>query len=1137
MRVTWRAALHALLVRRYPDARDLRRLVEHHLNELAADLPPEAPAKRLADAVIDAAKSHGCVPDLLSALRDAGDDDEALAQIVADYLVGTADPGLAQKRGDYAAHALRVARRPPLEELLGYLLDIRDFDLERVFIPLTARPPAPPAPPAAPPANGPADARLRPSPGPAVAVTDLWPAQEPWLLLVGEPGSGKSILTRWLTAQIARCSDRDRIPVRIELRRYAAWAAERPPERRSFSRFVEETHREDGIPLASELPWLALAGHVVWLIDGLDEVSDPVLRSDCAARIAALRRRGGLALVTSRPRGVTSELALLEEAGLARRELCPLDDPQIHELHTRWHEASLLDDHARARVCARIPDLRELMRSPLVATLILVLARHGEIPRTRQRLLAEVLALVVDRWPKHRDLQFDAHARGEFLRHLAWSMLTAREHGNDNLIDRAALLRTTRDFLRRCTPNLARGVVETQADRLTGELVTQVHVLADLGGGHYGFAHRSFLEFYAADALADAHHDGDRGDIFATRWRAPAWSEVLQMTCGLLAERACALAALALARVFAALPSFDSSQLVAASEFTVRALAEVDDLAANFLHICDRLTDLWIALEPLGGLDLRGLAAALRTIGPRWPAAARLLAHVRATGGRATVYGISEGPGLSSSGPMPAPTVSLALAVATADQRPSFLRQLARWPGALTHVTDALLALGPWTPGERDLLAATFGQHGWDWDERVLDALGDLAGSALEAAVADQLKRSGEFARISAAVTLLSSSALRPTAVQVLCELSPSPDTREDPFYHGLFTRLHAAFRRLDVPAARGLATALRTSGSPGLRAVVELWLAAAGDDEATGSFTTLLRSADPIARMAANWALAQSDLPDAVDRVLAQIGDDLGCLELVWAVEHCAVVAEQRGRWALAEALWRHLADAGRWSPSSRWRGVAMLLRRPAWRAEGLARLPRVDLELPPNSPNMDTALRALVEHDDGPALLRDLLAGDPHRRRLDVLPPAPHLILIDPDTLCRRFIAQVLLEHDPSDAAARGELRAQAEVSTNRHDQHVLAHLMRRLGLPRADWEALARKIPSHVPDPISRCAAAILLGDRDELQRLADAASPATAPEPGTAPLGNLAGVSVLAATLLRCESLRARLGSVTARDQSS
>jgi len=479
--VTWRPALHALLVRRYPDARALRRLVELHLNDLAADLPPEASAKRLAGDVIAAAEAHGRVPDLLSALRDAGDDD-ALGQVVAPYLVETEDPALAQHRRDYAAHARRVAHRPPVEEMLGDLLDIPDFDLERVFIPLTARLPAPPAPST----GGSDEPRPLPPPAPAVPVTDLWPAREPWLLLVGEPGSGKSILTRWLTAQLAR--DGDRIPVRIELRRYAAWASERSPAQRGFLRFVGETHREDGVPLARELPWLALAGRVVWLIDGL---------------------------------------------------------------------------------------------------------------------------------------------------------------------------------------------------------------------------------------------------------------------------------------------------------------------------------------------------------------------------------------------------------------------------------------------------------------------------------------------------------------------------------------------------------------------------------------------------------------------------------------------------------------ADTGPWAPSPRWNAVAMLMRRPAWRAEGLARLPHIKLERPPNSPNMDTALRALAEYDDGPALLHDLLAGDPRgRRTATTTTPLPH-ILIDPDTLCRRFIAQVLLERDPGDTAARDELRAQADASADRHDQHVLAHLMRRLGLPRADWEALARKIPTHAVDPISRAAAASLLADRDELQRLADAASPSAAPETGTWPDGNLAGVTVLAAALLRCEDLRARL----------
>lgn len=1125
--MTWRSTLHALLVRRYPDARDLRRLVDLQLPDLAADLPPEAPANRLAGDVIKAAEAHGRVPDLLCVLRETCDD-EVLAQIVAPYLVETEDPALAQTCRAYSEHARRVARRPPLEELLGYLLDIPDFDLERVFIPLSAKPPAPLVSAT----GGTDDPRPQPRLPPTELVTDVWPEREPWLLLIGEPGAGKSILTRWFTAELAR--DSNLTPVRIELRRYASWVAKHP-DRSGFLRFLGDTYRDEGIPLARELPWLALAGRVAWLVDGLDEISDPDLRADCAHRIAALRRRGGHALVTSRPRGVTRELAILQDAGLALRELSPLDDAQIQLLCTRWHGAGLLDDRARARVNVRLPELRELMRSPLVATLILVLARHGEIPRTRQRMLSEVLALVVHRWPKHRELLLDAPARAAFLRHLGWSMLTASAHGNDNLLERAALLRVTRGFLRKRTPDLASDVAATQASRLADELVTQVHVLADLGGGNYGFAHRSFLEFFAADALADVVHDGDRDDRFATRWSAPAWAEVLRMACGLLADRDPALVVRALTRVFARLPPFDAKQLVAASEFAVRAAAEVDDLGTDFQALCDGLTDLWIALDPIGGLDLRGLCAALRTLGPRWPAATRLLTHVQATGGRVTCYDVPEySPQLSSAGPMTAPTVGLALAVAAVDMRPEFLRRLAGSPGALALAAESLVALGPWTPGERDLLVETFGEHGWEWDEHVLEALGDLSGSPLEADMAENLVHTWEFERISAAVTLLSSSTLRSDAVRVLRDLSP-PHVRENFFGHQLFSRLLATLRRLDEATAHNVAVALRSSGSPGVRAVVELWLSAARHEAAIDNFMALLRSDDPVTSHAANWALAHGGLPKAVERVLCRLGDDLGCLKLVWTVASCAAEAENRGRWTLAEALWRNLADTGEWGPSMRWHAVTMLLRRRAWRAQGLARIPRIALERPPNSPNMDTALRALAEYNDGPALLHDLLAGDPRRRR-DLGENDPRRFLlppIDPDTLCRRFVAQVLLERDPNDTVARNELCHQAEESNDRHEQHVLAHLMRRVGLPRTAWEPLARKIPTHVDDPISRCAAAVLLADRDELQRLADAEPPVAAPETGTWAFGNLAGVAVLAAALLRCEDLRIRLAATSAK----
>lgn len=181
------------------------------------------------------------------------------------------------------------------------------------------------------------------------------------------------------------------------------------------------------------------------------------------------------------------------------------------------------------------------------------------------------------------------------------------------------------------------------------------------------------------------------------------------------------------------------------------------------------------------------------------------------------------------------------------------------------------------------------------------------------------------------------------------------------------------------------------------------------------------------------------------------------------------------------------------------RWVAVGALLRRPTWREQGLNRLRRLQLERPGNSPDIDHALRILAEQPDGRAALELLLRDET-------------------DPLRRRWMARVLLERFPGHARARAELREQAAGSTHRDEQHQLAHLMRRLGLPREDWEGAARNIVTHVADPIARCVAAGLLGDRPAMEALSREAH------------ASFAGLIEHAGTLLRCDDLRRALAGL-------
>ncbi|WAS96477.1 NACHT domain-containing protein [Nannocystis punicea] len=1101
------ADLHAFLVRRYTDPQKLWQLVDLQLGpELSSELPVGAPAKTLAHNVVKCCQEQGRTLELFAALEgEAGNRGEELARIIAAWLVEHEDPSLNEARERYAEHARRTARRPPLDTQVARFLDDADYDLDRVWIPLTSRPLAPPQQPRI---EDEAEKRQRTEIPPtqvveaAAPVLELWPKQTRWLVLLGDPGAGKSVVAR--RALIEQLGVAERTPVRIELGRYATWAA-RQTGRRDLLRFLGEAFGEDGVPLSElQLRSLALADRLTWIVDGLDEIADADLRSRCVEQLANLRHRGPV-LVTTRPRGVAGPREALREAGYAIHEMCPLDDATLTHLGRRWREAGLIDEAALQRALSTA-SVREQMRSPLIATFVLVLARKGTPLQQRQRVLAEISALMVRTWAeRRRPLLLDASGRMAFLRGLAWTMLTAVERGAENVIEHAALHRFAARFFRE-RERLSRDEAAARADDLIAELKLDVHALSQLGGESYGFVHRSLLEFFAADALAESTEE-----VILARfadWQQGTWTEVLPMTCGLLAGHDAPLAVRAVQRVFADCAPLASSQLLAAGEFAVRCFAEIEAPGPEFGPLAATLTELWIAQASLGELDMRGLAAALRPIGPRWPGARRLWEWSEATGGRGFTFAIPEYSVQLDSGPRLLPLVHVVVAVTAAAARPRLLARLLDKHAVLTPFAEGLAAMGPWTDAERELLTRSLDRFGWPWDAQVVAWLGDLAGTTAEARLLALLSDEGRspIVRLFTAALLLSSSTRRAEAVAALADdISELAELSRTIALQEVNAQIVATLLRSGPAAADELCGQLMAQETPELRAIACLVAAHRGDETAAAAFVAMLRCDDRRSHDAANWALAQGLLRDGIDRVLTLLHGDPSCLTLAWAAMTAPVVAEQRGRWEFAQTLWCHLADAGEWSANLRWLAVAALLARPAWRELGMQRLGGISPDTEPNSPNMDTALRRLGEHPDGPERLRELLAAETDRVR-------------------RRWIAQALLERVPADLAAAAELRRQAHGSTDRAEQYLLAQAMRRLGLPRADWAPLAPKILAHAPHPIARCAAATLLGDCTDLRRL-EAELAANESDPRQPSVD--AEVRALAGALLRCEALRLQL----------
>ena len=367
------------------------------------------------------------------------------------------------------------------------------------------------------------------------------------LTLVGDPGSGKTTFTNYLTYLLTESLEnglpnelKGLLPVRLILRhtaKYLPTDGARGTAGMLWNAIQAEVASRVGDAAALRL--LAFLQAQVgergglFLLDGLDEVPEADRRRKClleaiqdlAANLPAKSR----VLLTARPYAYADPKWRLPKFDLLA--LAPFDEKQVLGFVERWYQAVSpvmgWDENTAADRGVRLaqgirqkPYLADIASRPLLLTLMATLdSSWGKLPEDRADLYEESVKLLLSRWQRVREVR---NAEGK----LDWepSITKALGIGEEkirSIVEKLAYeihLRQASDAERDGdSADIPRGEIlavfcsmlpdNFNADLLLKYLETRSGLLMGRRENIFAFPHRSFQEYLAACHLASVEQD------------------------------------------------------------------------------------------------------------------------------------------------------------------------------------------------------------------------------------------------------------------------------------------------------------------------------------------------------------------------------------------------------------------------------------------------------------------------------------------------------------------------------------------------------------------------------------------------------------------------------------------------------
>jgi hypothetical protein len=322
-------------------------------------------------------------------------------------------------------------------------------------------------------------------------------------VIVGHPGAGKSTFVTHMAYTAAMQSKAVLAPIVIKCRDFGS-----EPDLPPIDQIVRSLSVEYSVSTAKEdVEYLLALGRCLVIFDGVDEYVDVQHRRQQIAAIELLAMNFPLASIVCTTRKMGYESAKFRDDLFELLELHEYTDEQVVDYATRWFALMGRPDRDRQAFLIESNDIVEIRCNPLMLSLLCTLYRvRGYIPMNRRDVYKECADLLFYGWdalrhiPQPVDNRRYGHNLMEDLAHFFFTFPSAAAG-----VEERQLVRLVAQYFRDTA-----GVEEHESlERASNFLefcATRAWLLTAAGFNSRGqrlfaFTHRTFMEFYTAEAL------------------------------------------------------------------------------------------------------------------------------------------------------------------------------------------------------------------------------------------------------------------------------------------------------------------------------------------------------------------------------------------------------------------------------------------------------------------------------------------------------------------------------------------------------------------------------------------------------------------------------------------------------------